>query len=75
MAGSEARLSGHLRVLVYGAELWAEMVAPDARYLAVPPMPHPTSSTLEPAETPEDSASRMTWLSWACSLVSVGDLK
>lgn len=33
MAGSEARFPGHLRVLLYGAELRAEMVALDGREL------------------------------------------
>ena len=31
MAGSEPRFSGHLRVFVHGAELRAEMVAPNGR--------------------------------------------
>lgn len=33
MAGLEPRLPGHLRVLVHGAELRAEMVAPNGREL------------------------------------------
>lgn len=38
MAGSKPRLPGHPHVLVHGAELWAEMVAPDRRELFLRPL-------------------------------------
>jgi hypothetical protein len=38
MTGSEPCLPGHLRILVHGAELRAEMIAPDGRELFLRPL-------------------------------------